>query len=95
MTTATDIQSLLAELKNVERQCKGFVTFYHSPATGSWSQCGFCKHKMFDGDEDYKAVLAAAQSTGKVQQCEQERPSTIPARVKLLEKIVEALCETE
>jgi hypothetical protein len=50
---------------------------------------------MFDGDEDYKAVLAAAQSTGKVQQCEQERPSTIPARVKLLEKIVEALCETE
>jgi hypothetical protein len=87
------LQQLLDELRSADNRCKGFVTFYHSAAAGSWSQCGSCKHKHFDGDPEYKAVLDAAQSTGKIQQCAQERTTTIPARVKLLEQIVVALCE--
>ena len=91
----SELQSLLSELKAVEKRCPGKVTFFHSTKVGSWAECGTCKHKFFEGDQDYQAVLDAAQATGKVQQCEQERPSTIPARVKLLEKIVEVLCQTE
>jgi hypothetical protein len=90
----TQLQQLLEELRRIDRRCKGFVTFfYRSPM--SWAQCSVCRHKFFDGDPDYKAVLDAAQSTGKVQQCSQERAETLPARVKLLERIVEALVTGE
>jgi hypothetical protein len=84
------LQQLLDELKAIDRRCPGKVTFFHSSSM-TWSQCGVCKHKSFEGDSEYEAVLQAAQSTGKVQQCSQERAETIPARVRLLERIVEAI----
>jgi hypothetical protein len=83
----TRLQLLLDELKKLDRRCPGKVTFFHSSSM-TWAACGVCKHKFFDGDPDYKAILEAAQATGKVQQCAQERAETIPARVKLLERIV-------
>jgi hypothetical protein len=90
-----NIQALLAELRSIDHRCKGFVTFYHKPSTGSWAQCGTCKHKWFEDDPEYKAILDAAQATGKVQQCAQQRADTIPARVRIIEQIVEALLSGE
>jgi hypothetical protein len=89
---STKLSSLLAELRAIDRRCKGFVTFYHKSSTGSWAECSVCKHKWFEDDLEYKVALDGAKTTGKVQQCVQERAETIPARVRLLERIVETLC---